>query len=181
MNEFEADDLENIDITNFQILEEEKNIYLSLIKIFFYFNKLDDIEFENFGDLNCQFIEGLGEELKHLKRKRYFNILLCGEASSGKSTFINTIIGEKKALTGSNSGTTKKNNIYCHKNYPIRFIDNCGFDKGDEGSNNSQLLELSRNNSNIIINDDINEVFGFCDDKKNDIHLILYFSIFNSH
>ena len=182
MNQLDIDDLENIDMTNIQILENYKTIYLSLIKIYYYFNKLDDIEFDNnFGSFNFQSIEGLGEELKHLKMKRYFNILLCGEASSGKSTFINTIIGEKKALIGSDSGTTLKNNIYFHKKYPIRFIDNCGFDKGDEGHINSQLAELGRKNSNIFINNDISEIFGFCDDRKNDIHLILYFSIYNTH
>ena len=73
------------------------------------------------------------------------------------------------------------NNFYIHKKYPIRFIDNCGFDKGNEAEIISLLTELNNNQSNIIIDDKINQIFGNSDDKKNDIHLILYFSTYNTN
>ena len=77
---------------NIKILNNNKKLFLLLIKIY-----------------SSTKIKGLNEKLEHLKKKRYFNILLYGEASYGKSKFINTIIGEKKTLIDSNSGTTLMN------------------------------------------------------------------------
>ena len=64
----------------------------------------------------CLKIEGLKDEFKHLFHSHYFNILLCGRTGIGKSTFINKIMGEKKAFTlKSISSGTFRNNFYVQK------------------------------------------------------------------
>ena len=127
-------------------------------------------------------IEGLKDEFKHLFHSHYFNILLCGRTGTGKSTFINKIMGEKKAFTlKSISAGTFRNNFYVHRKYPIKIIDVCGFAEGNEGKDNLQKIKsiYNKNIDNIIIDQSLNDIFDFYEDKRNNIHLLLYFNIYD--
>ena len=99
-------------------------------------------------------IEYLKEEFNYLNRTHYFNILLCGRTGTGKSTFINKIMGEKKSFTfKTKSAATFRNNYYVHKKYPIKLIDVCGFAEGNEGKDNLEKIKSisSKKLDNIII------------------------------
>ena len=123
-------------------------------------------------------IEGLKEELKYLFYTHYFNILLCSLTGTGKSTFINKIMGEKKSFS---LKSTYRNNFYIHKDYPIKIIDVCCFAEGREGKENLEKLSLiyNKDSTNILIDEPMNNVFSFYGDKRNNIHLLLYFTAYN--
>ena len=91
-----------VDIDNFYFIENKtenyKKIIIPILKVFSYYNQLGDGFFKDISDMNLN-IEGLQEEFKHLFHTHYFNILLCGRTGTGKSTFINKIMGEKKSFT----------------------------------------------------------------------------------
>ena len=173
------------DINNIFIYENKeeghKKVIMTILKIFAYFNQLGDWFFMNLFE-NGSTIEGFEEEVGHLFYTHYFNILLCGRTGTGKSTFINKIMGEKKSFTlKTKSAGTERNNFYIHKHYPIKIIDVCGFAEGKEGKEMIERLNLiyNKNSNNIIIDDYINDIFHFYDDKRNNIHLLLYFNVYN--
>ena len=124
-------DLDNIFIhKNNQ--EGYKKVIISIIKAYRYFNQLGDSFFKQLPELIN--IENIEKEIQHLFFTHYFNILLCGRTGTGKSTFINKIMGEKKSFTLKNiSQGTYRNNYYIHRKYPIKIIDVCGFAEGNEG------------------------------------------------
>ncbi len=172
------------DMQNIFILSNEnyEKIYIPILKVYNYFNQLGDGFYIELLNSECK-IKGFEEEFQYLNNTHYFNILLSGLTGSGKSTFINTIMGEKKAFTlnGESAGTFK-NNFYIHKKYPIKFIDICGFADGTEGHSNSEQLSAiyEKDNKNIIIDEYTNDTFTFYGDKRNNIHLLLYFNIYNN-
>jgi GTP-binding protein EngB required for normal cell division len=173
------------DMNNIFIYKNENNghkkILMTILKIFAYFNQLGDWFFMNLFE-NGLSIDGLDEEVKHLFYTHYFNILLCGRTGTGKSTFINKIMGEKKSFTlKTKSAGTERNNYYIHKDYPIKIIDVCGFAEGSEGKETSERLNLiyNKNSNNIIIDESMNDIFNFYEDKRNNIHLLLYFNVYN--
>ncbi len=172
------------DMNNIYILSKNDydHIYIPLLKIYNYFNQLGDGYYKEVADSNYE-IKGFEEEFKYINNTHNFNIILCGLTGSGKSTFINTIMGEKKAFTlsGQSSGTYR-NNYYIHKKYPIKIIDVCGFADGTEGKTNTEQLDYiyKKDNKNLIIDEYINDVFSFYGDKRNNIHLLLYFNIYNN-
>ena len=174
-----------IDIDNFYMYENKsenyKKIILPLLKVYSYYNQLGDGFFKDIIEMDLN-IEGLKEEFHHLFRTHYFNILLCGRTGTGKSTFINKIMGEKKSFTlKSKSAGTFRNNYYCHKKYPIKIIDVCGFAEGNEGKDNLEKIKsiYNKNLDNIIIDQSLNDIFDFYQDQRNNIHLLLYFNIYD--
>lgn len=57
------------------------------------------------------------------------NVLVIGNSGVGKSTLINAVLGEERALTGYGiSGTTKDLEIYESEELPFRVIDTIGFE-----------------------------------------------------
>ena len=57
------------------------------------------------------------------------NVLVIGNSGVGKSTLINSVLGERKAETGwGNEGTTKELRLYENGDVPFRLIDSVGFE-----------------------------------------------------
>jgi len=57
------------------------------------------------------------------------NVLVIGNSGVGKSTLINSVLGDEKAKTGyGSSGTTNKLEIYESEEIPFRIIDTIGFE-----------------------------------------------------
>ena len=57
------------------------------------------------------------------------NVLVIGNSGVGKSTLINSVLGDEKAKTGyGSSGTTDKLEIYESEEIPFRIIDTIGFE-----------------------------------------------------
>ena len=108
----EVDIKKYFDWNNIRILNEYNELSLTILKIYLYFNQIDDydlFDFINKNNIIVQNIEGLKEEMEQLNKNDHFiNIKLCGNSSTGKSTFINTILGEKRSLIEGSSGTSKK-------------------------------------------------------------------------
>ena len=152
---------------------------MSLVKVFNYFNQLGDGFYKQIISEKKFKIEGLEEEFNNLFETHYFNILLYGKTGSGKSSFINKFFGEKKSFTLNNKSIgTERNNFYIHKKYPIKIIDVCGFAEGNESEKNLEKLKLiyNKDSSNILIDEPMNDIFNFYQDKRNNIHLLIYFN-----
>ena len=150
-----------------------------LLKVYCYFNQLGDGFYKQLM-LKNQNILGLEEETKHLFLTHYFNILVYGRTGVGKSAFINQIMGEKKSFTlKTKSIGTERNNFYIHRNYPIKIIDVCGFAEGNEAKENLEKLNMiyKKDLTNILIDEPMNDIFNFYGDKRNNIHLLIYFNI----
>ena len=91
-------------------------------------------------------------------------------------------MGEKKAFTLKTiSAGTFRNNYYIHRKYPIKIIDVCGFAEGNEGKDNFEKMKsiYNKNLDNIIIDTSLSDIFDFYEDKRNNIHLLLYFNIYD--
>ena len=90
-----------------------------------------------------------------------FNILICGVAGAGKSTFINQFLQQKCAKEGDGLSMTHEITSYIHPKYPIRIYDTPGI----EGENTALIVKKT-----IIQLEKDNQ------DAKNHLDLILYFS-----
>ena len=170
----------NIFIYENSIIGYKRSIF-PLMKVYCYFNQLGDGFYKQLLAKNSK-IEGLEEEVKHLFLTHYFNILLYGRSGVGKSTFINQLMGEKKSFTlKTKSIGTERNNFYIHKDYPIKVIDVCGFAEGNESKENLAKLNMiyKKESKNIFIDEPMNDIFSFYGDKRNNIHLLIYFNIYD--
>ena len=123
-----------LDSRNFEVLRKGKSIKKQLIKYTGYYNQFGDILFceENY--------------LYPIK----FNIAVGGFIGSGKSTLINTILGEKRCLEAQGCSQTNYISQYTLKDYPINFIDFPGFRAKKNGIDNCKLFI---NNIKSKIND----------------------------
>ena len=90
-------------------------------------------------------------------------------------------MGEKKSFTlKTRSIGTERNNFYIHKKYPIKLLDVCGFAEGNETQENLAKIKsiYEKGTSNILIDEPMNDAFTFYGDKRNNIHLLIYFNIY---
>ena len=171
-------DLDNIFIFENNDVGYKKSI-LPVLKVFRYFNQLGDKFFKQLLDMSDNPI--INNEIKSLSNSHYFNILLCGRTGVGKSSFINRIMGEKKAYTSKiKSAGTYRNNYYIHRKYPIKIIDVCGFADGTEAEDIKNKIAgiFNEQIENIIIDEQKDDIFTFYGDKRNNIHLFIYFNVY---
>ena len=157
-----------IDYENYDLFDNKKIFFLpfpekdssmaelvsKLTQIFSYYNELGDY-FEING-YPYQTISDVGSY------STYLNILFLGRSQSGKSTFINLLLNEKRAKEGGNNcSCSQKSQKYKVLNYPIRLYDTVGF--GDEDKNVKDIENFFKKLDNELLN------------AKEKIHLILYF------
>ena len=110
----------------------------------------------------CGYYHEYGDALikdKFVKYPSKINIGVCGRAGSGKSTFLNVILGEKRCLEGQGQSVSTFMTNYSHPKYPINFVDFPGF--GDK-----------ENAENLIKK--INEKKDQLEEIKEKFHIILY-------
>ena len=125
-----------------------------LIQIFSYFNELRD--YFEINEYPYQAIEDIETY------STYLNILVLGRSQSGKSTFINILLNEKRAKEGGNNcSCSQKSQKYKILNYPIRLNDTIGF--GDEDRNVEDIENFFKKLEDELLN------------SKEKIHLVLYF------
>ena len=137
-----------LDDRNINIINYSKNIYNILFKICGYYNQFGDIILKN--------------KMSFYPVK--INIAICGPAGSGKSTLINTLLGEKRCLEGQGISITNYISQYTSLEYPITFLDFPGF--GD--SDNSEKLIKTIREKNLQLKN-----------SKESIHIVLYCIKFN--
>ena len=125
--------------------DENKNILELICKFRNYYHEE--------GDSFQSFSEDIATNYK-------FNILVCGRAGTGKSSFINNLLGERKAKEGEGLSVTHKIVTYTLKDFPIIISDTPGFEN-DETVKEVKIL-LDKYNKNLI-------------DAKKKVNLILYF------
>lgn len=103
----------------------------------------------------------LFEMRKEIILTDYFkmNILICGKSGTGKSTFINKILEERKAKEGGGLSITHKIIRFSHPNFPLNFLDTPGFE--DEQTVKDVIKHL----------DNYNKIL---EDARKKIHLIVY-------
>ena len=64
-------------------------------------------------------------------KSQTFNILICGKAGVGKSSFINQFLNEKLAKEGEGLSITQEITNYIHPKYKIKIFDTPGFESDD--------------------------------------------------
>lgn len=92
------------------------------------------------------------------------NILMCGKAGTGKSSFVNKFLNEKRAKEGEGLSQTHKIIRFTHQKYPLTIYDTPGFENEKTVEEVRKLLEKH----NKILND-----------ARKKINLILYFSYYS--
>ena len=120
--------------------------------LFLFFREIEKSDNDSFQNIilklyNCYTQDIIGYD----DSEETINILLIGCKNSGKSIFINYLLGETRALSMENHFTTKIN-FYKHQNYPIVFYDISGFnDNEDEQVLNldSKIAEFNKDYKNI--------------------------------
>ena len=139
---------EYIDKRNFDIIRAKNSPINNLLKYMGYYNQLGDFILYDHINYNIAKI----------------NIAIGGFIGSGKSTLINTILGEKRSLEGKGGSVTNYISQYCLKNAPINLIDFPGFRAKSHGKNNATIF-IEEIKSKISDLKKINEVihcFLFC-------------------
>ena len=104
---------------------DSRNIYIDTEETFI--NTIQKIYNYYNGDFIINFDEDDDEKKEKYNISKTINILIMGKRGCGKSTFINRILGEKRAYSHINAKTPKTREYY-HKNFPIKLIDSAGFE-----------------------------------------------------
>ena len=154
------EDYDNLDVKkiSFLLFSEDQfplsDLISKLIQIFSYYNELGDkFEINGYPYYSITDFNNF---------PTYINILIMGRSQSGKSTFINLLLDEKRAKEGGNNcGCSQKPIKYKISNYPIRLYDTIGF--GDDDKNIKDIINYLKK-----VDDQMNLL-------KEKIHLVLYF------
>ena len=93
------------------------------------------------------------------------NVLVIGNSGVGKSTLINAVLGDDRAVTGfGTAGTTKELSIYESEKLPFRVIDTVGFEPSpikEMGAVNA-VKKWSKNSAKTGREDTQINVIWFC-------------------
>ncbi|KAG2030479.1 P-loop containing nucleoside triphosphate hydrolase protein [Suillus americanus] len=102
------------------------------------------------------------------RRTDTFNVVICGEAGSGKSSLVNLIAGENIAVTSSDAGgCTAGTHTYDipmiqNKTFKVKLVDTAGLDEGPRGTvPDKEARRILRKLLRTLT-------------EKGDIHLIMY-------
>ena len=144
---------QKIDVRNISVIHNIQDIYSTIIQKYNYFNQIESNYNYQF-DTSCT-----------------INALFSGNSGSGKSTFINRLLGEKRALV-SDKSKTKVYDIYYHKYIPLKLFDSLGFEIG-KTEENKDLKNIIKSNERFEkIMEKIHVVyFMLQDDKLNNVAL----------
>ena len=137
-----------LDDRNFNIIRYRQSIKKQLIKYTGYYNQFGDILF-------C-------EQNSFYPVK--INIAVGGYIGCGKSTLINTILGEKRSMEAQGCSITNYISQYTLKDYPLSFIDFPGF-RAKQGEVDNESLFINNIKKKMKDMERINEVihcFLFC-------------------
>jgi GTP-binding protein EngB required for normal cell division len=152
-----------------------KKIVIPILKVYNYFNQLGDSFYKCLPELGLK-INSLSIGNKNLFYTHYFNILVMGILGSGKSSFVNKIMEEKKAFTYKYDRDIIRSNFYIHKNYPIRIIDIPGLIEEKEMVDNIKLMnKYLKDYDDIIINLMVNQIIVLIFMKIKEIKYICYY------
>jgi ribosome biogenesis GTPase A len=139
---------EDIDKRNFNVIRERQSPKNSLLKYTGYYNQVGDILFCN--------------KTSFFTTK--INIAIGGFMGAGKSTLINTILGEKRCLEGQGGSITNYITQFSFNEYPINLVDFPGFRAKQKGNNNTSLFikEIESKISDLKKMNEVFHCFLFC-------------------
>ena len=106
-----------LDSKNIFVVKENNKIKHILVSLFNYFNEIDEYD-------------QIFVPTYNKSESKTVNILVAGVSGSGKSAFINRILGEKRAFSTGLFKTSKVNEYYHHGDCPLKLIDSGGFQIG---------------------------------------------------
>ena len=144
-------------LTLFQFITNEffdkRNVYAYKFPT----NNEEKQNINNFFISSMNYYQEIGET-SNQSSSQTFNILICGPAGVGKSSFINQFLQEKRAKEGEGLSVTHEITSYVHSKYPIRIFDTPGFE-GEETVSMVQKaldqfekdIEVSKNHLDLII------------------------------
>ena len=137
-----------LDKRNFKVIRAKQSPKYNLIKYTGYFNQIGDIL--------------LLEQIPYYSAK--INIAIAGYIGSGKSTLINTIIGEKRCLEGKGGSMTNYISQFALKEYALNFYDFPGFRAKINGKENTSLFidEIKSKISDLKKMNEAIHCFLFC-------------------
>jgi len=165
-NEKNKKEINNLNENKYDIVFYKENdytkIYEEIKSVYNYYFNIGDQGFINFIELldNLKSKNKKNENEENIcKYKATINILVMGRTGSGKSTLINLLLGENRALEGIGYSITKLYTQYTHRKYPITFTDTIGFK--DDKSIKRMKTFLSNYNE-------------FFNEGKSKFHLVLY-------
>ena len=126
-----------------QLRKMDKHVFLLVNKIDNKKDEIKSLEFSKFAFGNTYLVSaeagiGFGEvldetvkilpKLKGVKEDKILRMLILGRPNSGKSTLLNSIIKEERAIVDEKPGTTRDlvNAKFIHNGQMIEIIDTCG-------------------------------------------------------
>ena len=144
-NDFEKE--QKFDVRNISVIHNIEDITSIIIQKYNYFNQIET-------NINCEFDISCT-----------INILFAGKSGTGKSSFINRLLGEKRAFV-SDVSKTKIYNVYNHKYIPIKLFDSIGFEVGKTEENEDLQNIIESNESFEKIMEKIHIVYFMLQNDK---------------